>query len=164
MDFNEFKQQYPDWAKQIEESAEKDTQIEQKDTEINRLNQSNTDLSGRLQSLELSEAARREQDMKNHAQSIIDKELSQSNVPERLHAKVGKAFSYKQFVDQEGNFDEAKFTEHVQADVKEWSDTFADVDSSTIQGAADTGLDGGEYNQEDAETISDRMAGLVSKK
>lgn len=164
MDFNEFKQQYPEWAQQIEASADKDKQIEQKDAEIQRLSQSNTDLSTRLQKLEMAEEARRERDMKAHAQSIINKELSQSNIPERLHPKVSQAFSYKQFTDEEGNFDEAKFTEHVQTEVKEWSDTFADVDGGTVQGAGDSGTGSGDPTKEfDSEAIADRMVSLVSK-
>ena len=166
MDFNEFKEQYPELAKQIESQfSEKDKQIEEKDKKIQELSQSNTDMSSRLQKLEMAEEARRERDMKNHAQSIIDKELSQSNIPERLHSKVSQAFSYKQFVDQEGNFDEAKFTEHVQAEVKEWSDSFADLDAGTVQGAGGTGDSPGSGDgptEEDYDKMADEMVGLVS--
>ncbi len=163
MDWNEFKEQYPEWAKLIEQSTEKDQQIAEKDKQIKELTDNNSDMSERLKKLELSEAARHERDLKAQAENIIEAHLKDTCIPERLHGKVKAQLNHKKFVDQEGNLDEESFKEKVQTEVKEWNDTFTEYDTGTVQGTGGTGSGTGDNSEEfDSDKISDHLVSLVT--
>lgn len=94
-----------------------------KDLEI-KLSESATKLSesdGRVEALENESKKRKtmqiEADLKNKAEGIVQEKLSESQVPERLHAKIVSLTNYSQFMKDEKVED---FEALVDADIKDW--------------------------------------------
>ena len=69
--------------------------------------------------MEKADAIRAENEIKAKSESIWTATLTESNIPVHLHDKVKKHVSHSQFV-KDGVFDEAKFKEAIQTEIKDW--------------------------------------------
>ena len=164
MDLEQFKEQYPELYKQFaDQLKEKDNEIGQKDQKIQELSQTNEELSGRVDKLEKSEQIRRERDLKAHAESIKDKKLSDSTIPDRLHDKVKRHVDHNKFVDSEGKFDEESFSQKVDEEINDWVESLSDLDLSVVQGHTPSGSDSHENETEKFDALSDEMVSLAVK-
>ena len=163
MDLSEFKEQYPELYKQFSDQLEaKDKEIEKLQTKNDELSNSNQELSGRLDKLEKAEQIRHERDLKAHAEGIKDKKLSDSTIPDRLHDKVKRYIDHNRFVDSEGKFDEESFSQKVDEEIKDWTESLSDLDLSSIQSHTPAG-DGYSTEDEKFDDLSDEMVSLATK-
>jgi len=123
------------------ELSELQNQITQLQQEKSALESSSVDLSEtikkyevRLSELERQETLRKEQVMRASAEKIIDQKLQEHSIPARLHSKVKKVIDFNAFVEND-TLDTVKFTEAVEAEVKEW--VFEESESDVLGLAAD---------------------------
>jgi signal peptide peptidase SppA len=127
-----FKAESPDEYKKLVSSivedtkAEMQTEIDEKDKQIVALKEQNKDLSrnlnetnDRVLKLEKNEAIRSEKEMAREADAIWSRELSDSDVPPRLHEKCKSMVSHEKFIKGD-SFDREAFTEAVREEITDW--------------------------------------------
>ncbi len=178
MTFEELKEKYPDLHKEIgDKFAEKDSKLEELSTklanvakekedfekETEKLSESLKETETRMNKLEKAEALRKAQDLKNQADKIVDEKLSEYNIPARLHTKVKKQFNHEQFIDENEAFDNVKFSEIVDAEVKDWSETLSEFKQSDEKVMGFSGSDSHEKFSDNTDDDADRLLGYVTK-
>lgn len=114
-------------ASHTEDIVAKDTEIAELTAKLEASSTQNNTLEGRMKALEKDATIRAEKDLKVTADNIFTEKLVASSIPERLHAKVSSQVDYNKYV-TDGSLDTKAFTEDVDAEVKEWEDTFASDD------------------------------------
>jgi hypothetical protein len=123
--FSDVKEKFSEDIKSVVDEAVKKVASE-KDKEFESLKASNTNLSeeskknsDRLAKIEKDFALLTEKGLKASADVILEKKLSESDIPERLHSKVRKQLSYSSFV-EDGKLDEGKWAAAVDEELKSW--------------------------------------------
>lgn len=104
--------------------------------EVKTLRESVEASEKRILQFEKAEEIRREGERRGQAESIFRDALSNSNIPEYLHAKVIRQIDYVQFV-ADGILDVAKFTEAVANEIKDWEGSGA-FTQPRVQGSGTT--------------------------
>ena len=141
MDLKELKEKYPNLVFSLEQevSEKYKTDLSEKDGEIQKLNDSIASLSeeskekdAKIAEFSKKETLRKEQDLKASADSITSETLNASALPIRLHEKVKAFVNYSEFV-KEDTLDEAAFKQKLEAEIKEWEETFSEA--SPVKGA-----------------------------
>lgn len=178
MDLEKLKKEHPELYKKVQEEALSAPQNEIEDlkkkneelsAKVTDLEKEKTDLADekkknddRIASLEKAEALRQEKDMRNKAEAIKDKKLSESKIPKRLHERVKKAVDFNEHV-KESVFDDVEFAKQFDAEIKSWADDLEAefADSATILGFS-TGGEADDKNKE-TEDLSDTLVGFVSE-
>lgn len=188
LDFTAIKEDHPDLVKQIEAALkEKDDSITSLTTERDDLKKQVTDLTDerdelkktsenlsetkteyekRIAALEKAESLRKERDLKQKADSIVDQKLSASELPERLYKRVKNQIDHNAFVDSEDKFDEAKFVEHVDAEIASWVEDLKDDETSGKILGLSVSNNNDDFSS-DSDKLSDHMvamAGVVDDK
>ncbi|MFP4448495.1 MAG: hypothetical protein ACLFPH_07145 [Bacteroidales bacterium] len=167
MNLEELKAKYPDLVKEVENSVktEMDKVIEAKDKEIKDLGEKVTSLSEekttsekRIADLEKRETIRTEKEIKASADAIFSNALSESSIPERIHAKVQKHVNYSDYV-KEGSFDKEEFSKAVNEEIKDWEKNFELSDNPVIKGISTKKTE----NVDNSDDESDRLLGYVAK-
>jgi hypothetical protein len=165
MDLEQLKEQYPDLHKQImDQFAEKDQEIERLKSENQNLSDSKKQYEDRIKNLEKAEQMRREKDLRDQANSIIDSHLQASSIPERLFSKVKKQLDHNDYVDQEGVLDTQKFSEAVQNEVKEWDDSIKQFSSGSVEGFSSTGKTEQDKESEKYSQVADELLSFIGGK
>lgn len=129
MDKNELRETYPDLLKEIVDEAV-DTAVseaeskfsKEKDdlsTQVATLKESNEKLGEQVLDLQKKDTIRSESELKARAQAIWNAKLADSAIPEHVWDKVSQHVSHTKFV-ADGVFDVEKFTEAVDAEIKDW--------------------------------------------
>ncbi len=141
MDLKELKEKHPNLvfsiekeiadAKNLELSA-KDTEIETLKTEITSLSENVKEKDSAIQEFTKKETLRKEQDLKASADAITSEMLNASALPDRLHDKIRAFVNYSDFVKEEV-LDEAAFKSKIEAEIKEWEETFSET--SPVKGS-----------------------------
>lgn len=188
LDLTAIKEDHPDLVKQINAALkEKDDSITSLTSEKDDLKKQVTDLTAerdelkktseslsetkteyekRIAALEKAESLRKERDLKQKADSLVDQKLSASELPERLYKRVKNQIDHNAFVDSEDKFDETKFAEHVDAEIASWVEDLKDDETS----GKILGLSSGNSSEDfssDSDKLSDHMvsmAGVVDDK
>ena len=140
--------------------AEKDKTISSLTAEKDGLSQDLTKTGDRVLALEKKDILRTEADMDSKASFIWKTALAKSGLPEWLHAKVQKHVTRDKFM-KEGVFNEATFTEAVEAEITDW----ASHNSSNVEGF---GIqvktpEGDQIEKFQADTMVERMLGYVGQ-
>lgn len=119
-------------------------------------------LTDRVKALEKRDTLRDEESLKAKAEGIMAATLGASTLPERLHSKVGQ-IDYNAYV-SDGKFDEAKYTDAVKAEVKDWEDTIGEA-TPAVQGIGSTQRSSVPSEDDDADSDAvKRMLGHVQTK
>lgn len=150
MTLQELQEKYPDLFAEIQnKDSEKDQKIQELSDQIQSVTKERDGLKKekenlsetaqkyeeRIVNLEKTEQLRKEKEIKNQADSIVGAKLGEFSIPKRLHDKIKKQFDHNKFVDESNSFDEAKFTEVVEAELKDWSEAMSEVTKpSSVQG------------------------------
>lgn len=132
MNWDEYKEKYPDEAKKFEESLT--NQVTKKVTDdvtaelTKKFNEEKTKsdkeketLSDKVAQLEKNDILRTARELSLQADRIFDQCLSQSDVSEHLRDKVKVMVKHTKFVNEDV-LDVEKFTEAVQAEIKDWEE------------------------------------------
>ena len=131
MSIDKFKKDDPEGYTQLcnDIAAQFTKQIEEKDAEINTLKDTNNKLSAsakttetRLVDLEKKFAIQNEKAIHDSAQYIFKNKFQDSGLPERLFSKIFGTIDYNSFVSND-NLDVEKFSEKVDAELKDWTDS-----------------------------------------
>ena len=110
-----------------------------------------TETNEKLRVLEKQEVIRQEKDLKREANAIWSQRLSESDIPERLHAKARAMVSHDPYV-KEGVLDTAAFTEAVDKEIKSWIELGVSTDPVTGMGTVFKVVDTDTSNTETEET------------
>ena len=152
----------------IRELSDKMTEVENKRKELESANtalsEENQKNAQRIEKLEKSEDLRREKDIKNQADGIVSAKLSENNIPVRLHEKIRKQLDHNMCVSEENVFDSAKFTEQVDAEIKDWKETLGEF---TVKKDTVLGMSGGDridFSEQDSDDDASRLLKYVSEK
>jgi len=131
MNIEELKKDHPDLVTQIEEGirttmqTEVDTKLakqkEDFEKEKGTLETTVSKMGDQLLSFEKKEILRTEREVKAHADSIWDKKLSDSDIPDHLFDKVRKHVSHSLF-SKDDVVDWDKFSTAVGEEIKSWED------------------------------------------
>lgn len=113
----------------------------------------------RLTELERQESIRKEQVIRASAEKIIDQKLQEHNIPVRLHSKVKKVIDFNEFVENDA-LDSVKFTEAVEAEVKEWTFEEQGSPEPKVMGFSAEGT----TDADDTDADVDRLFNYVMKK
>lgn len=138
MTLEELKQQHPELVAQIEsdkaaEFTNEKQQIQtQFSTELETVRKEVQDLRTENQDLQKRDAIRTEAENFAKSESIWDKELSKSEIPENLHDKVRTYVDHTKFV-KEGALDVEELTKAIQGEIKDWETKFAAAISTRTQ-------------------------------
>jgi len=115
----------PKLVEEIQLEAKKKVELElaKKETEFSKekedLTKENEKLTERVLGLEKKETIRAENELKNSANAIWTKKLSESDIPESMYDKVRPYVSHSKFT-EEGILNVEKFEEAVSAEIKDW--------------------------------------------
>jgi hypothetical protein len=175
MNKEQFKADHPEIYAEIEADSTADVtakfskDIEAKDKEIENLTASNTQLTeandglgARVQKLEKTDALRAEEALGVQANSIVSTKLSESGIPERLHAKVRGCVSHQKFVGEDGKLDIAAFTESVETEIADWEDNLGEpVEGLGLSHRSVEGDDANQFTDDKAEELANDMAAHV---
>lgn len=167
MTFDELKVQDPKLAKEIEESlSEKDKKIVELTEEIKDLKKSNTDLTEenkenekRIVRLESSMISLKETSAKDRAESIINAAFAKEDIPAKFRLRIKKYLNFKEHLAEDGSLDEAKFSEHVNAEVTSWKTDLGEL--SPVLGIGGGGAPVGEFTEQQADELADKMVELA---
>ena len=178
MDLKELKEKYPSLVLEIEEAAsatalkgsEEKTnalldQIQKKDTEIANLSSENESLKKSLKEQEKAALQSRTETAKAKARAIFVDKMADSNIPENLHSKVEKQVSFSDYLDEECNLNEEKYSEAVASEISDWEASFSDNGKqifgvSTRTEEKDQKGEKSELEADDNETVN-RLLGLA---
>jgi len=125
MTIEELLKNNPELVKDIQLAAVKEAEIEfaKKEAKLTKENEDlkseNEKLNDRTLALEKKEAIREAKELKNTADDIWTKKLSESDVSENMHEKICQYVSYTKFT-EDGILDVEKFGEAVDAEIKDW--------------------------------------------
>lgn len=177
MDLKELKEQYPNLLEEFRQEVSKEFEdyhketVKAKDQEITDLKASvskyeeeKTELSKRVQSLEKRDLARTEKEIKASADAIVSRRLDKTGWSARFKDKMRGFMNYEQFVDENNVFDEAKFSEHVDNEVKDMEASLEDTSKPKIDGLGFTENHDENSEEFDADTEADRLVGMVASK
>lgn len=122
MDLDQFKTEHSDIAEQFKEEVTQEVTAELKkgfEKEKGVLNEQLSTQSDKIAQLEKNDALRAERELKMQAEAIFDAQLSQSDVSDHLYDKVKVMVRHSKFT-KDGVLDVEKFTEAVDAEIKDW--------------------------------------------
>ncbi len=138
MDLKELKEKHPALVLEIEEAAsatalkgsEEKTnalldQIQKKDIEIGNLASENETLKKSLREQEKAVLQSRTEAAKEKAHSIFLEKMGESIIPEKLHTKVEKQVKFSDFLTEECNLDEEKYSEAVASEIADWESSLS---------------------------------------
>lgn len=170
MDVKTLKAQHPEVYKAVvaegfekaqEEAKEEIDSLKAKNASLEETLQSEktekTEVLTRVQALEKDTLLRAEKDLLREAENMIGVSLAASDVPARLHSKVGAQLDHNKFV-AEGKLDRVEFQKAIDAEVAEWEEIT--TDTGVVQGfsaPADKNEDAS-----DDDSVVDRMAGYLN--
>lgn len=172
MDLKELKEKHPSLVLEIEEAASatatkaSEEKLNAKDAEIAVLASENESLKKELKEKEKAALQSKTEVAKAKANAIFVAKMAESIIPEKLHAKVEKQVSFSDYLTEECNLDEEKYSEAVASEISDWEASFSSSGSKEIKGVV-TRTD--ENNQEteeekldseDEETVN-RLLGLA---
>jgi len=178
MDLKEMKEQYPtlleEFKKEVTEElqASHQTEMQKKDKEIADLKASvskseteKSELNDRVQSLEKKDFARTEKEIQASAFAVVTKRLEKTGWSARFKEKMRGFMNHEQFVDENNVFDEAKFAEYVDKEVKDMEASLEDTTKPKIDGLGFSEEHDDETGgqQFDADKEADKIVGLISK-
>lgn len=150
MDINELKEKHPELFKQIQDDAVAGVES-QFSRDLQAVRDENKKLSDKVLAGEKAEAIRAENDLKSQADKIWNDRLSASDLPERFYEKVQPHVSYDKFLEN-GKLDVEKFTEAVDAEIKDWVDRGA---STSVMGSG--------FHSKEVETSQTKLAAEQEK-
>jgi len=120
MDKEQLKKDHPDLYNEI--VAEGKAQfVAQPDPEVAVLKEENKSLKVAVANLSKENELRREKEIKMEANSVWAVKLNESELPERLHAKIQNMVDYNKFVKDQA-LDTAAFSVAIDAEIKSWVD------------------------------------------
>lgn len=133
MTLEELKEKYPELYQQVCEiesvkvAGEAQQRFDAEKAQIQAIMQAkidstkneNVEMSKRVMALEEKDVLRSEQDRKSSAGGIWSKALSNSKIPGHLYGDIQTFVQYEAFV-KDGIFDQAAFTQTVDAKIKDW--------------------------------------------
>ena len=166
--YAEIQRQLSEKEAKIQELSDKMTEVENKRKELESENTALSDENQinvqRIEKLEKLEDLRREKDIKNQADGIVSAKLSENNIPVRLHEKIRKQLDHNMCVSEENVFDSAKFTEQVDAEIKDWKETLGEftVKKDTVLGMS--GGDRTDFSEQNSDDDASRLLNYVSEK
>ncbi len=177
MTLNELQEKYPeifaqiqkeasDYQAKIQELTDKLTETEKVKSDLEKekqeLSEENTKNAQRIEKLEKSEALRKEKDIQQQADSIIGAKFNEHNIPVRLHEKIKKQINHSSFISENQEFDDAKFTESVDAEIKDWADTLGEFTKNESVLGMSSGGDREDFSDNDEKT-ADRLLSYVNR-
>lgn len=166
--YAEIQRQLSEKEAKIQELSDKMTEVENKrkelESENTALSDENQINAQRIEKLEKLEDLRREKDIKNQADGIVSAKLSENNIPVRLHEKIRKQLDHNEYVSEENVLDSAKFTEQVDAEIKDWKETLGEftVKKDTVLGMS--GGDRTDFSEQNSDDDASRLLNYVSEK
>ncbi|MFT7880900.1 MAG: hypothetical protein ABXS91_10960, partial [Sulfurimonas sp.] len=177
MDLKEMKEQYPTLLEEFRQEVSKDLEashqetIKAKDQEITDLKASvsknegeKTELNNRVQTLEKRDLARTEKEIRASADAIVSRRLDKTGWSARFKDKMRGFMNHEQFVNENNVFDEAKFSEHVDQEVKDMEASLEDTTKTKIDGLGFTENHDGNSEEFDADKEADRLVNMVASK
>lgn len=129
-----------DSVKKLSEKAGKVEELEQQiqslteerdklKEEKENLSEENKKNENRIVALERAETIRKEKDLKDQSSAIIDKKLSDSELPGRLHERVKKYINHNDFVDENSDLKVEDFSSHVDEEIESWKTDLKELES-----------------------------------
>lgn len=110
----------------------------------------------RMKTLEKNEAKRQVQDIQTSASSVVSTALAASNIPKAFHSKVAAHMDADSHI-VEGALDTEAFAASVEAEIKDWSASFASTSSTHGMSTADD--DNNDLDNEDTDaTVGNMLA------
>jgi len=147
------------------EVADLKASLEARDAEIKTLKasekESTVEYEKRIAALEKQENLRKEKELKTFADNIVNQKLAASQVPERLHDKVRKQTDYNLYVDSEGKFDQTKFSEAVDSEIKDFAEIWEETTKEATSSVLGFGDNRFENSGEEDEDLVSEMLGYV---
>lgn len=138
MDLKELKENYPNLVSQIEEAAsatvsknhEKEmnvilAEVQAKNAEIESLVAEKESLKEALNEKEKDAVRSKMEVAKATAKAVFATKMADSIIPETLHGKVEKQISFSNYLTEEGNLDEEKYSEAVASEISDWETSFS---------------------------------------
>lgn len=179
MTLKELKEKYPELFAEIQnKEGEKDTKIQELSDQVQNLTKERDDLKKetenlsetaqkyekRIVNLEKVEQLRKEKEMKDEAKSIVVAKLTEHSIPVRLHDKIQRNFNHNEFIGEDGVFDKTKFSEAVDAEIKDWASAVSEiVKPAPVQGFGSAERETVDLSDEIDKDV-DRLFGYVNKK
>ena len=159
MDIKELREKHPNLVSEIEEAASATASkkseeklnsvldlVQSKDIEIAKLASENETLKKANVDLEKMNLQSKTEAAKSKAKVIFTEKMANSTIPEPFHKKINKQIGFSSFLNEEGNLDEEKYTEAVDAEVADWEATLSS--SQEIHGVVTKGNGEQEENKE----------------
>lgn len=168
MDINELKEKHPDLFKQVQEEAvaEATAKFKEKEgalqTQITGLSDKLKDQDDKILKFEKNEVQRRERELKAEADRIWESKLAESDIPERLYAKVSRHVDFNKFV-KDDKLDREEFEKAIDNEIQDWESRGA-TSSVLGQGTSERTFEGDnkeenelkEENKDLAKTLLER--------
>lgn len=180
-DIKKFREENPEGYKELtasisstireEVKGEYETKLAEVQKEKEGLETKVTELSSDMTELQKRDVIRTEKELMSEARSIVNEQLAESSLPNRVQDKVRNYVDHEKFV-KESVLDRTAFAEHVQKEVESWEKAL-EVEATEVRGGGNTGRTVGEsgefvdsetrLTEDDVSATVNRMLGYVTK-
>lgn len=143
--------------------AEKDSMIADLEKKVTSFTDDNKSLADKVKDLDKKFSMQTEAMISAKADSVLEKIIGDSELPDRAKEKIKKFSDYTQFV-KDDKLDIEGFSKSIHDEITEWKTMFGDMKSGSVQGGAGTrGRDLGDADKQFTEKDADELATQMLK-